>query len=430
MRSELKALGQHVGGLGLSNALFNGSGFLITVLSARLLLPENFGIVASLVALAQALAVVLDFGLNTASLRYYNRYAAIKQQENAFLVLGFGLKIKLALSAFLFVTAFVLAPILSQIMYGLPTHATQVRLALWAATIILLYESLRSFLQSLSQFNQYSWLTGAAGMGRLLIYSLGILTLGISSELVLWANYLIPLGGGVLLWLALSPQRSQWSKAFQSTPNWQVLRDMLAFAKWILISTICLALTQRVIILQLTSLADQVQVGLFSAAFTLASFVGLLSFPLRLYLLPRVSSLATFADIQGYLKLAGALSALSLGLIPIGIVLGPQIFRWVYGSPYAPAQTIFLILLMSLLLVLSTSFIVLLVYAYNILQLDAAVNVLRLVSLLTLGPGVISAHQALGAAVLYGAILLGGELIIIVVLSIGYLLRRSPPAYR
>jgi O-antigen/teichoic acid export membrane protein len=424
----LKALGHHLSILVISNAIFNGSGFLISVLSARFISPEAFGLIASLITLTQLLAVALDLGLNIASVRYYNYYTALGHQESAFSVLGANLKIKLILSGLLFAASFILASSISQALFKSSTHSLQVQLALWCAGCVLLYENLRSFLQSLSQFNQYSWLTGIVGAARLLIFGISALIVGISADMVLLSTYLFPLTGGILLWLTLFSQRRPLVKAFEKALDWKLLRRTLAFGKWILISTMCLALGQRVIILQLTSLTSQEQVGLFSAALNLASIVSLFQFSIRLYLLPKVSSLTTFVAVQRYLKLAGTLAIASFFLIPLGLALGPQIFHWIYGSAYAAGQVMFIILLMTFILALSTSLVVLLVYTYNVPQLDAATNVIRLACILIFGPWVISAHQALGAAWLYSGVFLGGELLMIAVLTTCYLLRGRSPA--
>lgn len=314
----------------LNTALSRLGTLVVGVALARLLGPDEFGTFA--VALVTLLAVLSfnELGVSLAVVRWERDPAGIVGTVNA---------LSVAASLLLFGAMFVTAPALARLL-GAPEAAGIIRLLGVSVVFSGIVAGPAALLQR--QFRQrrrfvidqlVTWSGTAVSLG-LAIGGLGAWSLG-------WGRVVGTALGVVLFVRATRPYRWRVDRA--------LVRPLLAFG---------LPLAGASIVVFAVGYVEQIAVGATLGATALGFFVlayNLASWPVNMFSQPlRNVAPAVFSRLQadparmgaGFTSLLRAVAAVALPVCLVGAAAAPDVVRFVYGEAWAPAASVFRVLVL------------------------------------------------------------------------------------
>jgi O-antigen/teichoic acid export membrane protein len=380
-------------------------GFVASILTARALGPEAFGIFATLAAIASIGGALADLGLNTAVVQ---RVAAVwpgdpllaRQRGAAFL------RLRGAVALLLTLLSLAVSAPLATILPGHPDPLL-VLLALLGLVATNLSGAVSALLQATSAFRSLalvlitnSALTALLAIGLAATGWLTIMTalavLGILTSLV----------SLVLGWQLLP----LW-KAGEATPQlpepratWGALRaesaELLRFGVWVWVSNGLAMVLSSLDLLLLGRFLPPGPVGLYALASNLAGKADIVNHSLHAVLLPAAAQIGAGGEgaLRVYLKRSLVRSAgLSLLLLPL-VPLADLLIVLFYGPMFRPAVPLFQLLLGVAIIDVWVTPILLLAYALRRPGLLVGGDVLRIGALLASGALLIPRLGPSGAA--------------------------------
>lgn len=335
------------------------------IISARALGPTDFGRFGLVMSAVTVCGTLADAGLTYTAVRFIARHAE-RDEDRAHSVAHAYFLLRL-LSGLVVSSAGVLlaAPLAGRLLLQ-PDLVPYLQLAfvtLFSLSISSYPGTLLVALGSFGRLGVASVLNAAitvAGIALLLL--VGRLNL---STLVAW-NVVLPLVSTLPAWFLLP---RQWLPGLRPggslLPRGDVIREVLGFSKWMVLSTVGSIVAAQGDVLLLGRLAGPEVVGLYSVALALALRLDTLNQSLLTVLLPRASRLEGSVDIRRYSRrvFLGSL-ALAAGLGGLALVAQPLI-TILYGDRYAASSELFLALVLVVLFDLVTSSLFLLALPLN-----------------------------------------------------------------
>ncbi len=408
------------------------------VTAARSLGVEGFGLLSLAIAIVFLTETVGDFGVGVTLVRLFNKKACPERSqgqagpipalssikgttinEEQRLLLGSVLLFRILLIALLFLFSIPLGYLL---VYGFGVGRPVLRasgfansglmlfaLAFITGGLILLWTYLLCFFQCLRSFGKLAVWTIAYAVLRLvsvaLVYLLGQLS---AIRWLLWV-YTIPVFLLIVVqlpkfWAILKPAIERLQ------PSWQPLRDVFAYSKWVALSVgayTAMPYLVRFILAQRSSIAA---VGIFSAGMTFALAFTTLNTAVRTVLFPQVTALNSAEKMKRYLrKLKNfAPKYLVVALLGIGLL---SFLQWVLlGERYREALPVFLVTVPSFAMVLFIGMETMLLHTMMRPELDAYVDITRLLIVVLLSL-LVAPLGATAVAVVYAGSLLGGAIV-------------------
>lgn len=347
-------------GFVFSGEVFNiGFGFLLTVVVSRHLGPAEFGLFSVALAFLVLVAGLMDFGVNTALVRFVSLALKQKQLEKTRRILSIAWRFKLVLGTAVFCSSWWLARPLALIIFRQADLIRPLQLALMGVAGILLLEFAVATLQAYQWFARRFLVNLVIGLGRLVIVSA-----------------LVYAGRGdlnrILAWYVFWPWAGVAASLFFIPPGFIVARwersaarELFHFSKWLMLAGLATILFNRLDVFMLTSLAGAGEAGIYAAAYRLASLLLLLSGALGTMLLPKVAALTTGEQIKRYLgRVASYLTFIVALCLPL-FWWGGAIVGWFYGPAYARSAAVFPVLLLAFILVLIAAPVNIIIYALN-----------------------------------------------------------------
>jgi O-antigen/teichoic acid export membrane protein len=314
------------------------AGFLTAVLVARALGPEGFGVYSLMLISATLLAQLPGPGADMSAVRVSARYRT-QCPERAREVLLVAALTKAMASLGLALLIVLLAGPLAALFQN-PASATALRCAALSAFALGMTEYMLATLQAEQRFGRMlgvSLATAALELGPIVaLRAAGALSLPIALALFVAAAY-----AGLLL-SALASWR-MWAAPLRNIAA--TIRELLDFSRWLVGAMLLGALTSNLDVLALTYLAGAASAGLYNAGRTLTLPLAFAGGALGAVLLPRLSGLASSAQI-GRVTRAVTLAAAGGAAIAVLALVGaaPLLLRLMYGAQYAGAVPIFQIL--------------------------------------------------------------------------------------
>jgi len=370
-----------------------GLGFIASLVIARALGPNDFGVYAVLAATVGIVGGLAEGGLTEAAVLRISAVWSVEGQTAVERARVF-FWLRLGLAAIVVSAGCLVASVISRQM--LNVDEILLRWALLGIVATAASGAVSAMLQATGAFGRMSSLT-LANTGLTALLAIG---LAIGSRLDLLAA-LILLGIGTSLatfLLGLATLPPGWTLRLPSVQQLKnEAKELVRTGRWLWLASAFAMLTANAEVLLLNRWAALPLVGAYALALNLASKADVVNHSLYTVLLPGVSTLRERGALSGYTR-RGLLRS---GLIGLGLVLliplaEPFIVLF-YGADFGPAVTFFRLLLGVMVLdVLLTPFL-LLPLAYRQPRLLAAADATRAITLVVVAVAAIPIYGAFGA---------------------------------
>lgn len=376
-----------------SKVLGSGLAFAFSVLVARLLGPEQYGLLAVSFAVTAVTAEVTGYGFETALVRFAAPILRSGDRGRAAEAGRVVLRVKLVVNGGLVLASLALARPVASLLgdpaYGLPIQvgvAGGLGLSLWRFTL--------SVLQALEAFGTYALVQSANGVIKVAALAGVVLAAGLDLPLAL-SIHVASFFASFLLGVLLCPPDLR--RLTGGTPP-DVTRTILRFSAWIVPASFCSIFNSWLGVLVLGYFAGPRLVGEFAAALMIVGVLEILMVSLNTILLPMACRISTReTGFEFARKALGASGLLSLALLPVYVV-APILFPLLYSTEFRMTSDLFRILFWGFLVSLNVEPMILVLYGKNyprrVMGLELSKLLLSLIAYLVLVP----AFSVTGAA--------------------------------
>ncbi len=336
----------------VGNAGIAIGGMLFTVIAARSLSPDKFGIFSALLALYTLLASLGELGIPAALVNFLPKF---KDDRSTLVSLTFWFQL-FASIVFALIVLF-LTPFRSVILPG----ATIGQLVI--VTFLVFGGVLEGFTQALLRAERHFILASVLWITDSFTKLLLLFALFLNNAVTIEAALLCTLASIVLATsIALSREFKNIRLIFPS----HHFKQIYLFARWVALTRVFNVTVARVDILLLNSIAGNFQAGIFAASSRIALLFSIVVSSLGNVVAPRFSSFTTKDQIANYLKklflLVGVVSAFMITCV----FLARPIILLVFGNQYLEAIPVFQLLTLAMIPFLFTIVTVNpIIYSYN-----------------------------------------------------------------
>jgi O-antigen/teichoic acid export membrane protein len=360
-----------------SHALRLALGFVVTLLLARSLPPDDYGVFSVLMGFLLTAAAFSDLGINIPFVRFYveqGRSGDVGSERFA----NFAFTSRILLSAG--ATAVALA-VLS--LWG--PELLQKDIPGWAVllgSILVFTEGISSFLLSVLQAQEKFKILAACTVGPNAIRALVLLVLvaldavSLLSAFILFSvSLMITTGLTKLILPTLSIEWKAWESARQ-------FRPAVSWTRWTAVQTISNVVVSKFDILALGVFAvAPSRIGNYALGLAFASLLNVLQTSTMTLLLPKVSALATRADLYAYRRRLWNVELVLLVGVAAASVAAYGLLNGLYADRYPSAAGLMLILAAGFSFSVLITPWTLLSYTVNQPQIPAVQNIVGIVVL-------------------------------------------------
>lgn len=387
--------------LTISATILNGIlGLVFYMLIARFLGPSSFGVFAFTVATITLIADIGDLGTDTGLIRFIGKY--INQREMALKFLKLSLEVKIIVWALVLGFGWFLSPAVAANIFAKPQLLSPLRFALLGVGGALFFSFVSHGLQAYQKYKVWSLLLIGSNLLRLILVIIVIyLTLfNLYNALIIYI--LVPLVFFVLGLFCLPN--------FIDVPGeFKVAKEFFKFNKWVFLISLIGATSARADTFLTTKLLPIEQVGIYSVAVSLTSFIPQLFFAIATVAAPKLANFTSVKAAATYLKklqlLVTSLALLGLSGIPIGFFIITKFYGIAYMASLQPFLILFFAQILFLLALPAHQAIF---YFFANPEIMVPVSAVQFITILILGWFLISSFGITGAAltVLIGNIIL------------------------
>lgn len=434
----------HTAGIFSANALNNAVALGVMLAAATLMPLAEFGVLGLAVALVVIAATLTDWGLSTALVRAASRAPAQATAAGAFVRIW---KLLLLLA----LVALALAIPAGALAWLWPGLADRVTLAvtLLSAGLLGCWIGRRAFEQAREHFAALHRAAVACAALRVLSFAAIVAAGAVKPVTVLLCLYVVPLlallgwqdvpdrrqGIGDLLrtvrdrrqgiadllvlpldsWQGADLRRAatlcRLPLAGPQPTRTQMLRaggELLRYSGWVGVSALCFVAFTRAPVLALGSFGTPHDLGVFTGALTFTLAFAMLGDALRTVALPRIVRAADArecADVRAWLR---RLAEPVLALATVALLLIALVYELILGPAHAGGARLLLIMGLAVVASIGLGLHNALLHALAQPQLEAAVNVSRLLAFACLSRALPATPFALATA--YALVLVMGEL--------------------
>ncbi len=351
------------------NASSSFFGIIFTIFAARLLGPENWGLVAAVGSLMTIFVAFGDLGIGANFFQFASgKWESDKMGVSRLYKTSFFLKIVTAFTILALI--YVLSPFLSQIIFASNNTFLVLVSALGAFGVLLLefqifaieskrYWGKAAFLSSLTNFFRLTFI--------LILTSYGMVNL--TNVLIVFAGSSLLAFLFSLIWLFDAPKlENGWVKLFRTSAG---------FSGWMSTNKIVSTLNSRIDILLLVSLAGAYEAGIYGAASRLSIGVPIIMGSLATVFATNYASLAG-ESLVAYFKKSVVLSSLVICGLVLGIIITPVVIA-LLGDGYRQSGPVLQWLFVAFLpFVLATPAVNLLIYHFKKPEIVAILSIIQL----------------------------------------------------
>lgn len=391
LRSSMKALSQQTALVFAGKMTGACLGFVMSLLVARWMGPEEFGLFSLFIVILIFGNDVLGDGLSPGVVRFYSMYRRADPSQAAE-VLTTALALRILLGIPVVVVGVAVGLQYAERVFHSQSYVAPVVLGLVGSFGAALWSFNLSVWQAREEFGTYGVMVALINVLRVL--SLPVLFLG--GYLTLGGI----MGSHVLVYFfcALSGLWGLRRHLGHVRVSGELLRELFRFSKWPAIASLCFLLQVNLGVPVLSYLADAREAGLYGAGSSLLMGVDFLTVSLLTTLLPKVSQLAGLDQCRTYVRRSFPIYlAIAATILPLLFFARPLVLL-LFGSAYEGTISIFEVLFIGTLGTLVTHPLYLVLYALNRPQLHALTGIVALAGWLSVGYWLIPAYGAIGAA--------------------------------
>ncbi len=335
-----------------------GLGFIVTLLVARLLGPEQFGIYSLFIVVMVVAHNLLGEGLDPAVVRCFARYAD-RQPERARQVLQASLALRVGLALPIVGAGWMAAPWFAEAILGNHTLALPLRMGLLCGLTASLCTFTLAGLQARERFVAYAALTPLVNTLRVvaapLLLVLGLFTLPWLMGLHV-ALFLVGAVAG--MWLLRDTFAHFRVEA-------ELAHELLHFSKWTALASLSFLLLATLSVPALNALGTAHDAGLYAAGASLLMVVDQITVAILTVRAPAVSRLEDRTAFLAYVRKALPTALyLALPLCLLTLAARPLMLL-VYGAEYEGSAAVLQVLIAGFLATLIAHPLSLVFYAMN-----------------------------------------------------------------
>ena len=401
----LKKRATHVLLVTAATAANNLLAFFLNVVAARTLGVVVYGLFALALALAALVGLLGDFGFNLSMIRLFNKYQAEPKKQS--ILLGTVLAVKILFLAMIAVLSW---PLSNSLVLHLRVHSANA--GLWAVAFItggflFLWTYQQAYLQAHRSFKHLAAYIGAFAALRLGGVLVALLYFPRNPMAWLMVAYTVP--AMVLIFIGVALKSKNMVSAFRR-PNLalDVLKELLSYSKWVALSSFAYTSMPHVVRFLLATRASVEEVGVFSAGMTFTVAFSTLNTALRTILFPHVTALKGDAAIERYLSRIARVTPYYAGIAVPGIIGLGLLQCLLLGEEYQQALPVFAVTAGAMVVSLFISMQTMLLHTAMRPDIDAKIDVVRLVLLAILVYFVAARFGAFGSAFIYALIMVLG----------------------
>lgn len=310
-------------------------GFIYTIVLARTLGPEKFGVFSAITALIAIIYSLGDLGIASALINFIPK---LKDKRQILINTSFWFEFVIGTAILLIFGAFSIFH--NKIIPG--SLSEQILLASLIALNYLLINYAQAIFTAERKFFTYS-LSQIIDAGIKIALVFALLSAGkLSISTAFFANVI-----STIFALLITFGRELFKIKWQF--NKPIFVKIFHFAKWIAVSKIFSVFTARIDIILLNLMLGSFQAGIFAAASRITLFFSLLISSLGSVVNPRFSGFDTKDKIGKYMrKLALLIGAISLVMI-LSALFATPIITIVFGDKYLSAIPVFQVLTLAMI---------------------------------------------------------------------------------
>ncbi|HEX2038046.1 MAG TPA: oligosaccharide flippase family protein [Chloroflexota bacterium] len=321
-----------------------GAGLLASVLVARALGPEAFGLYAFAILTAALLSEIPGAGLDLSAVRTAAGHWTTDAARARRIMLAAG-GIKLSCGLALAGIGILAAGLVATYLLGRPELAHPIRVAAVGAVLLATTELVLAVYQARERYGEMLAVSSVVVAVRLaplaVLVSLGQLDL----ERALLV-FLAAAAAGCAVSLVAVGRLWREGRGLAPAPagpaGGDAVGDLLRFARWFVLATLLGVVTNSLDVLAVTHFSGAAATGIYASGRTLALPLSVAGGALGIVLLPRLARLRTVEEIVGVARQIGlGLGALAASLVALVIVLAPLVLPLIFGGRYRPAVPIF-----------------------------------------------------------------------------------------
>ena len=368
-----------------------GLGYIISLIVARILGPEQFGLYSFFIVLTILGSSLIGDAFAHAIVRNHVLYIKDKSQ-NTGVVLVNALAIRIITGMPVIIAGVVFGNVLALTMFSDSQYAIPITLGCIGSFAVALWTFSLTTLQATESFRAYALLTPVVNLLRLLsipvLFSIGYLTLQAIIGLYVAFYFLC---GVIAIWFL----RHRFKGASLSLLE---IRSQLNFSKWMALAIICQLLQTHLAIPVLGYYSTKFAVGIYAAGATLLIVVDHITTAILTVQYPKVAKLDELSSQITFVKQTLLFSLLLVLLLSPGLFIIEPIITLLYGQEYGESVPVFQILFIGLLVALISQPLNLIFLAQNKSYYWSTMSVLSLLIWLIVGYFLIPKQGAIGAA--------------------------------
>ncbi|WHZ21337.1 MAG: hypothetical protein OJF47_000449 [Nitrospira sp.] len=391
LRSGAKALSQQTALVFAGKMTGACLGFVMSLLVARWMGPEEFGLFSLFIVILIFGNDVLGDGLSPGVVRFYSMYRC-PDPSKAAEVLTNALALRLLLGIPVVVVGVTVGLQYTERVFHSQSYVAPVVLGLVGSFGAALWSFNLSVWQAREEFGTYGVMVALINVLRILslpvLFLGGYLTLGgiMGSHVLVY--FLCALSGLWVLRRNLGHVRV----------NGELLRELFGFSKWPAMASLCFILQVNLGVPVLSSVVNAREAGLYGAGSSLLMGVDFLTVSLLTTLLPKVSRLTGIEQCRVYVRRSfPAYALIAAAILPVLFFARPIVIG-LFGLAYEGTIEVFQVLFVGTLGTLVTHPLYLVLYTMDRPQLHTLSGIVGLIAWLLAGFWLIPQFGAVGAA--------------------------------
>lgn len=373
-------------------------GFLFTLLVARALSIEEFGVFSAATNLIVIIASLTDLGISSAIINFVSLNIARGRQQKANEFLKAALIIRF-LSVL--VVSFLIALFAKEVAVRfLATNEISVSYFVAIIPLTLVFWFILPYaLQGYRRFLDSVWVDLSLGIPRVIIGYLIFLFLGLTIVRSLWV-YALAAFFPLVLGLALLG-----TSFLKTNPRRDIYEKLLKFSGWLGVNRIISSISGRLDIQMLAALAGASVTGIYSIPAKLAAFIVVLSSSFSAVLAPRLAAFENREKEKRYiLKATLAMVPITL-MVLLWILIARPFITLLFGEKYLDSVVVFRALAASMIpFLLTAPSVTAIVYALKKPVFIGAFSFFQLVAIFLLNFMFIPKYGALGPTLTFGIV--------------------------
>lgn len=366
-------------------------GFVMSLLVARWMGPEEFGLFSLFIVILIFGNDVLGDGLSPGVVRFYSLYRRTDPLKAAE-VLTNALALRLLLGIPVVAVGVAVGAQYAERVFHSRSYVVPVVLGLVGSLGAALWSFNLSVWQAREEFGTYGVMVALVNVLRVLslpvLFVGGFLTLGGIMGAHVFVYFLCAISG---IWVLRG-------HLAQVRVNGALLRELFRFSKWPAMASLCFILQVNLGVPVLSYFVDAREAGLYGAGSSLLMGVDFLTVSLLTTLLPKVSQLSGLQQCRSYVQRSfPAYALIAVALLPLLFFARPLVLG-LFGSAYEGTIDVFQILFVGTLGTLVTHPLYLVLYTMNRPQLHTLSGIVALVAWVLAAVWLIPQFGAVGAA--------------------------------